>query len=209
MSAHDRLVDAWLAVIGRDGWRGATLAAAAAEAGVSEAECVSGAGDAFDAVAALADRVARAAVSAAAGAGGKVRDRLFDGFMAGFDALQPHRAAVEALVKSRDPGVHALLAARAGPALRRLAVAAGIDATGPAGAARLAALAGLAARALHAWRRDDSADMAGTMAALDRLLAEAEEVAEGGIGALIRRLIPAFPASRDRGTGPAPDPAAE
>lgn len=204
-AADPALVAAWLAVVARAGWAGATLAAVAAEAGRSEAETVAALGDGFDALAAFLESVATAAATAAAAAGGPVRDRLFDGIMAGFDMLQPHRAAVEALVRSRDPGVYALAAARAGPALRRLASAAGIEVSGLAGPARVAALAGLAARAFHAWRRDDSADMAATMATLDRLLAEAAEVAEGGPAALIRRLFPAWPGWPGRGRGQAPD----
>lgn len=209
MAADPALVAAWLAVVARAGWQGATLAATAAEAGRPEAEVAAELGDGFDALAAFLDQVGSAAVAAAAAASGPVRDRLFDGIMAGFDTLAPHRAAVEALVTSRDPGVWALAAARAGPAIRRLASAAGVDVTGLAGPARVAALAALAARAFHVWRRDQSPDMAATMAELDRLLARAADLAEAGPAALIRRLFPAFPGRRDRAPGPAPDPAAE
>lgn len=175
-----RFADAYLAVIGRAGLPAATPAAAAAEAGVPADELVATLGDAADAVAALLDRAGREAARAAA-SGGSVRDRLFAGIMAGLDVLQAHRAAVRALVAARDPGLVALVLARLGPGLRRLAAAAGVDVSGLAGMARLAGLATVIARAGRAWLADDSADMSRTMAELDRLLAEAERVATEGL----------------------------
>ncbi|MFN3591392.1 MAG: hypothetical protein ACK4TG_04310, partial [Thermaurantiacus sp.] len=74
-------MQAWMAVIGRDGWRAATLSAAAEEAGCPAYALVAAAGDAMDAVAAFMDHVAREAALAAA-TDGTVRDRLFAGFMA-------------------------------------------------------------------------------------------------------------------------------
>ncbi|WP_448581538.1 hypothetical protein [Thermaurantiacus sp.] len=209
MAPASDLLEAWLAVVARDGWSGATIALTAAQAGRPETEVAESLGDSFDALRAFLDSVATAAAAAAAAASGTVRDRLFDGLMAGFDILARHRAAVEALVSSSDPLVYALAASRAGPAMRRLASAAGVDITGLAGPARVAALLGLAARVFHAWRRDDSPDMAATMAELDRLLARAADVAESGLVALIRRLFPAVPGRRDQGRGQARDPAAE
>jgi hypothetical protein len=209
MAPDPSLLAAWLAVVGRDGWSGATLAATAAEAGRPEAEVAAALGDSVDALGAFLDSVGSKAATAAAAAGGPVRDRLFDGLMAGFDALQPHRAAVEALVTSGDPGVYAVAAARVGPAMRRLASAAGVDTSGLAGPARVAALAALAARVFHTWRRDDSPDMAATMAELDRLLARTAQVAEEGPAGLIRRLLPAVRGWSGRGQGQAGDPAAE
>jgi hypothetical protein len=198
-------LDAWLRVIARDGWSAATSKAAAAEAGMSSEALMEAVGDRLDAVAAFADRVVQEAAAAASG-GGSVRDRLFAALMAGFDALQAERVAVEKLLIARDPGLLLVAGGKAGPGLRRVAGAAGVDVQGLSGAARVGALATVAARALHMWRRDDSLDLARTMAELDRLLAEAERVATEGLTPAALGL--ALPRLR-RGSGPAPDPRSE
>ncbi len=142
----------------------------------------SAAGDKFDALAAFQEHVATEATNGARGSG-STRERLFDGLMQGFDALQAERAAVLAVWKSRDPGVAALIAGRAGWQLRRLATAAGVDVSGVRGQVRLAALAALALKAFGTWRQDEAADMSGTMAELDRLLDKAERAETQGLSA--------------------------
>jgi hypothetical protein len=191
MEARD-LLAAYLRVVARDGWAGAAPAAAAREAGVALEDILSAVGDPIDALAAFADEVGREALIGAA-SDGTVRDRLFDGVMRGFDALQPHRGAVEAIIASRDPGAFALVIGKAAAWIRRLVAAAGVPVTGLEGALRVAALSGLLASVLAAWRRDETADMAETMATLDTRLAEAERVAEHGALEAIRSVLPAFP----------------
>ena len=147
-----------------------------------------------------------------------MRERLFDGLMRGFDALQGRRGAALAIWNSRDPGVTLLLAGRAGLHLRRLAMAAGADVSGVRGQLRLAALGALCLQAFTAWRADESADMAATMAELDRLLERAERAeTEGltpdliglpGLSALVSRLPGrrAGAASGDPALPPSPGP---
>lgn len=197
-----KALDAWLTVIGRDGWRAATLEAAANEAGLEPARIAPALADPIDALSAFLAAISRDSLAAAAAAAGSVRDRLFDGIMAGFDRLQAHRPSVEAIIAARDPAIPALVAMGALPAARRLAAAAGVGTVGPQGALRVAALSGLLARVLHAWRKDESADMAATMAELDRLLEEAERAATKGI----RELLPAFPFPGRNDPAPAPEP---
>lgn len=177
---RDRAADGWLEAIGRAGWRKATAADAARAAGLTEDALAAAIGDRFDALAAFQDRVAAGAIAGMAG-GANVRERLFDGIMQAFDILQAQRPAVEAIIASRDPGVPMLLAGRAGLHVRRLALAAGVDAHGLGGQLRLAALSALGLKALATWRRDGSADMAATMAELDRLLDRAERAATEGV----------------------------
>ncbi len=205
-ASHDAASDAWLRAIAAHGWRDAAIDQAAAESGMSAEALISLVGDKFDAVTALQDRVFAETAKGAAGTG-SARERLFDGLMRGFDALQAHRAAVLTLWDSRDPGLAALLLGRARAGFRRLAGAAGISVDGLRGEARLAALAAIVAKAFAAWRTDDSADMAATMAELDRLLERAERAeTEGvspellglpGLGSLFDRL-PGFGAISDR-----------
>jgi hypothetical protein len=194
-------VAAFLRVVARDGWMATTPAAIARDAGIPLEQLLAEIGDPFDALAAFQEHVAREAMLGAASEG-SVRDRLFDGVMRGLDALQPHRGAVEALIAARDPGVLALAGAKAAAGARRLAAAAGVPVSGFAGPLRVAALSALFARVFAAWRRDETPDMAETMAELDRLLKDAERVAEGGLSEALRIALPAFPGLSPRDPAP-------
>ncbi len=106
------------------------------------------------------------------------RDRLFDVMMRRFDALQPHRAGIGNLIydQARDP-LAALCSVQ--PLLRSMAAmleAARIPSSGLAGAARSKGLAGLYLVTLRVWLRDETADMAKTMAALDGYLRRIESL---------------------------------
>jgi hypothetical protein len=179
-SRRDQALDGWLSAISDAGWRKATLEGAAAASGLTPADLIAALGDRFDALAAFQDRVAQEAALGCA-SGSAVRERLFDGMMQGFDLLQAHRGAVLALARSRDPGVAALVAGRAGLHVRRLASAAGMNLSGVKGHLRLVALSALCWQAFAAWRADDTADMAGTMAELDGLLGRAERAETEGL----------------------------
>lgn len=215
----ERALAGWLAEIAASGWRKARLEGAAEAAGMAPQDILTALGDKFDALAAYQDKVAREAALGAA-SGQSVRERLFDGMMQGFDQLQANRAAVLAIRSSRDPGVAALVAGRAGLQLRRLALAAGVNTSGVRGYLRLAAFSALALKALQAWAGDESPDMSGTMAELDRLLGRAERAAlEGlspdllglpGVTALFDRLRPGPRRGRaDPVPPPSPGPSAE
>ncbi len=104
------------------------------------------------------------------------RDRLFDLLMRRFDVLQQHRAGMLALLAylPRDP---VLSLALAGATLRSMAwmlETAGISAAGLRGTLRAQGLVAVWLYTLRAWRDDESADLASTMAALDKALDQAE-----------------------------------
>ena len=103
---------------------------------------------------------------------GSAHDRLFDALMRRFDALRPYREALGNIVcaEAGDP-VSALCGlCRLKRSMACMLEAAGLSATGLRGALRVKAL-GLAYLAtLRVFLRDDSPDMAATMAALDRNL---------------------------------------
>ena len=217
--ARSTLHAAWLAAIGEQGWRKASVEDVAAATGMTADAARRLGGDRIDMLVALQDRVAAEAAAGAAEAGGSVRDRLFDGLMRGFDALQANRAAVLAIWRSRDPGVALLLGGRGGLHVRALAQAAGVEVSGARGRLRIAALGALCLQAFRGWAADESADMSATMAELDRLLERAEKAElEGvtpdliglpGLTSLLSRL----PFGRRRGNGdpvppPSPDPQA-
>ncbi len=214
---------AFLRVIGVAGWRQAGIESAALEAGLPADELRTAVGDRYNVLTAFQDHVSSEAVQGAASATGGPRERLFDGVMQGFDALQAHRAAVISIWKSRDPAVGLVVGGRAPVDLRRLAIAAGVDVGGLRGQLRLAALSLLAVTVFRRWLTDESADLSATMAELDSLLEKAERAETDGVSpdliglpglsALSRRLSALLPGGR-RGNGdqalqPSPDPQAE
>ena len=105
-----------------------------------------------------------------------MRARLFDLLMRRFDALQQHRSGVLALLEALPgmPGLSLALTAATGRSMGWMLEAAGASAQGLTGTARITGLVGVWLHALRAWRTDESADLAGTMAALDKALDQAE-----------------------------------
>ena len=118
---------------------------------------------------------------------GDARDRLFDVLMSRFDALQPYRAGLGNILYDllRDPcaGLGALPGLQRSMAL--MLEAADLSASGPKGLIRIKGLAAIYLATLRVWLRDDSLDMAKTMAALDGYLRRVE-----GILRQVRRFSP-------------------
>ncbi len=104
------------------------------------------------------------------------RDRLFDILMRRFDVLQAHRMGMVALLDAlpTDPIVSMALGAATLRSMGWMLEAAGIPATGLRGRLRANGLVGVWLYTLRAWKDDESADLAGTMAALDKALDQAE-----------------------------------
>ena len=92
------------------------------------------------------------------------------------DVLQQYRGGVQAVLRAVpfDPGLALLLAAATGDSLSWIAQAAGVETSGIAGKLRVQALTVVWLQTVRAWDRDDSADLSGTMASLDRALDRAE-----------------------------------
>ena len=129
-----------------------------------------------------------------------VRDRLFDLLMRRFDMLQKHRGGMLALLRVL-PSMPVLSLALSAATFRNMGwmlEAAGVSAQGLAGRTRVAGLVGVWLHALRAWKDDDSMDLAGTMAALDKALDQAERFA-GYLGG--------GAAAPDQALAPEPDPA--
>jgi ubiquinone biosynthesis protein COQ9 len=143
-------------------------------------------------------RIADAAALASAGEEGPVRDRLFDMLMRRIDVFQAHRAGVLALLRAlpADPPTALMLAATSESSMGWLLAAAGVGSRGPLGRLRRKGLLAVWLWTLRAWRRDDSEDLAATMAALDHALSRAEQAA-----AWLSRRTPEAP------TEPEPDTA--
>ncbi len=106
------------------------------------------------------------------------RDRLFDVLMRRFDALGEDREAVSAILAAlcRDPLAGLCLSCGLPGSMRWMLEAAGVRSSGRVGRLLVKGLGAVWLATLTVWRRDDSADMARTMAALDRNLRRAERL---------------------------------
>ena len=180
-STDARLVAGFWQAMAEEGWQGLTLRGVAAAAGVSVAELRRRCPTPLDLLA-LHNRVVDQAVVAGTvpGQGGAARDRIFDVLMRRVDAMQPHRAGILRFLRDlpRDP-LLALVPLRALPrSMARMLEAAEVPAgMGPLGLLRVKGMAAVWLATERAWTRDESADLGATMAALDRALDRAEQVA--------------------------------
>jgi AcrR family transcriptional regulator len=111
---------------------------------------------------------------------GSAKDRLFDLMMRRFDRLQQNRDAYLTLLRElpQTPFEAACLTKQMRRSLALTLETAGISASGLKGLVRLQGLIGIYLAGLHAWRRDDSADLAKTMAEIDKRLAQAVKITE-------------------------------
>lgn len=108
------------------------------------------------------------------------RDRLFDILMERLDVINEQREGVCAVLKSFcfDPKQAIIGLPHLGRSMSWMLEAAGIDTTGVRGALHVAGLTGVYLKTLRTWMNDDSPDMGKTMAALDKYLGRAEQLAE-------------------------------
>lgn len=178
---QDAVIDAAMARIARDGWRRLSLADVAADAGVPLADVLIPFPTKYALINAFQDRIDAQMLStsdahtASGNAGVDARDRLFDLLMERFDALAPYRAAMAEIAKGSlsDPAAVRFLP-RMARTMARVLAAAGLESTGPCGLLRAKGLALVYADAFRVWLGDDGADLAKTMAALDKGLRRAE-----------------------------------
>ncbi len=106
------------------------------------------------------------------------RDRLFEIVMRRFDAMNENRAGTRALVMGvpRDPQTAIMSLCTLERSFRAMLEAAGISTGGIVGLVRVQGFKAVLACTLNAWAKDDSDDMAKTMAALDKALNRAESL---------------------------------
>jgi AcrR family transcriptional regulator len=171
---HDLIIDAVFVRIAQDGWRGLSMGAIAAEAGLPILRLYRAFPSKPAILAGFFRRIDEAvlAVPAETEPDERPRDRVFDLLMRRFDALGPYKPALEVLGRElpADPGAALSAGARLLRSMRWMLDAAGIATDGIVGmiAVKLTAAAYLAA--FRVWLSDDSPDLAPTMAALDRRL---------------------------------------
>ena len=160
------------------GWARVTVADAARAAGLSLAEArvrFPGKMALLRRFGAMLDQAALANDSG----DGPVRDRLFDLLMGRFDAMKPHRAGLAALLRSlpSDPATALALSCGTRRSMRWMLQAAGVSTVGLRGELRVRGLVGVWIWAMRAFARDQTEDLAPTMAALDKALSRANAAA--------------------------------
>lgn len=177
-----RLVDAMLDLAASRGWRDTKLADIAAAAGATAAELYPAYPSRMAVLAAFLRRIDREVLAAGFrfSPEDSVRDRLFEVLMRRFDALQPHREAVRRIRRDvmRVPPEAAALLPMVACSMNWMLVAAEAGSNGPAGGIKAVGLASVWLRTMAVWVEDDTADMAPTMAALDRNLGRAGRCAQ-------------------------------
>lgn len=176
----DALVAALWRVIAAHGWPGLTMARLAAEAAVPIATLRDRFPSRVDALVLHGRRVDHAVLAGTvAGQGGAARDRLFDVLMRRLDAMQPHRDGILRLLRDmrRDPSLAVLLGPQLSISMRWMLDAAEIGGDGCRRRLLALGLVGVWLAAVRAWAEDESEDLGTTMAALDRVLDRAEQVA--------------------------------
>jgi AcrR family transcriptional regulator len=170
----DRLVDAALRLIARHGWRRLSMAAIAAAAGLPILTVYRAFPSKPAILCAFARRIDETVLAATleTDPDERPRDRVFDLLMRRFDALRPHRGALEVLGRELpgDPVAALALGAALLRSIAWMLEAADISPHGLRGAITVKLTAAAYASVLRVWLRDDTPDLAPTMAALDRRL---------------------------------------
>jgi AcrR family transcriptional regulator len=175
-----RVVEAALKLAADQAWRRTSMADIAAEAGLDLAKVYQAVPGKAAVLTQFLSRIDEAMLAdGAAEPEAEARDRLFEVVMRRFDALAPYKEGVAAILRG---GVGApLMLACSGLAYRRslrwTLEAAGIGTSGPCGALRRAGLAAVMASTVRVWLKDESEDMAATMAHLDKQLDRTEWLA--------------------------------
>jgi len=111
---------------------------------------------------------------------GSVRDRLFALIMRRIDVLQAHREGVIALLRALpgDPPTALMLSCASQRSMAWLLAASGVPVTAcVVDQIRVKGLLAVWLWTVNAWRQDESADLASTMAALDVALGRADRAA--------------------------------
>jgi hypothetical protein len=177
-SILDAATDALMTLVAEHGWQKATLNMVAEKSGHALSDILPFAENRFDLLDHFGTRANMRALKIAEDEGGSeaVRDKLFSLIMARFDVLADHKAAIKSLSDSakRDPGLALYFAHRVRQTLGLFLEASGVNASTTSGRTRARGLTLLYARVVNVWFKDDSEDLAKTMAALDKALADAE-----------------------------------
>ena len=178
---REKAIHAALTLAARDGWDSVSLETIARHAKISFPVLCEQFQDRNDILAAYGRMVDRRTIEniGAPDESASHRDRLFDILMERLDILNQDRAALTSILESFrcDPKQAVISLPYLGRSMSKMLEAASIDTTGLRGAAHVMALTTVYLMTLRTWVEDESPDMGKTMAALDRNLGRAEQVA--------------------------------
>ena len=173
-----RIIDAALAAITREGWHRTSLAAIAAEAGLPILAVYRIFGSRQAILTGLMRRIDEKILAEPPSPepDERPRDRLFDLMMRRFDALVPYRETFEVLRRElpADPASALCVGVALLRSMRWMLEAADIATTGVRGAIAVKLVTTAYLSAMRVWSRDDSPDLGRTMAALDGALRRIE-----------------------------------
>lgn len=176
----NRVIDAMLDRVASVGWREVGLRDIADGAGIKLDTLHARFSGKYDILAQYIDQVDGMVLreTPAGGDSESARDRLFDVLMRRFDLLNKHKPAIVALVHDlrRDPVAGLWVACRLQKSMKWMLEAAALKSHGIRGRLRRRGLFLIYLRTQQVWLRDDSEDMARTMAELDRQLKRAESM---------------------------------
>ena len=177
-SDADRIIDATLARVASEGWRHLSLAAIADAAELPILRVYRTFGSKRAILRGLYRRVDAAALAEPPPAepAERPRDRLFDLLMRRFDTLRPYKPTLEVLRRELPGDPATLLCAGASllHSMRWMLEATNISTGGLRGAVAVKLTAAAYLSTMRVWQRDDSPDLARTMAALDARLRRIE-----------------------------------
>jgi AcrR family transcriptional regulator len=177
-SDAERIIDATLARVASEGWRHLSLAAIADAAELPIVRVYRTFGSKQAILRGLYRRVDAAALAEPPPAepAERPRDRLFDLLMRRFDTLQPYKPALEVLGRELrgDPVTVLCAGASLLRSMRWMLEATNISTGGLHGALAVKLTAAAYLSTMRVWQRDDSPDLARTMASLDARLRRIE-----------------------------------
>jgi AcrR family transcriptional regulator len=174
----DRIIDAALARIARDGWRRLSLAAVAGDAGLPVLRVYRNFRSKQAILRGFLRRIDEAVLAEPPPAEDdeRPRDRLFDLLMRRFDALRPYKSALGVLRRQLlgDPATALCVAVSLTCSMRWILEAADITTGGVRGALAVKLTGAAYLGTMGAWQHDDAPDLGQTMAALDGRLRRIE-----------------------------------
>lgn len=173
----DSIIDAILSLAASQGWKNISFEDVATEAGVDLADAREYFDDKLDIIGAYGRKLDRdMAENVSVDDDMSHREQVFDILMERFDLLNENRDAIVSMLDSMkgDPKDAVMGLPHLARSMTRVLEIAKIPTSGLTGCGRVLALTGLYVYVLRTWKDDDTADMAKTMAALDKALDKAE-----------------------------------
>jgi ubiquinone biosynthesis protein COQ9 len=181
IQTREAIVMAALHLAAQQGWEQVTFYDVAQEVNLSLAELFIHCEDKFDILAALGRMIDRKMLEGMAEHSPETstRDALFDILMDRFEILNENRDGITAILQSFkfDPKQAVISLPHLCRSMSWILESAQINTNGIRGAIKVSGMTGIYLKVLKVWMRDDSPDLSKTMAALDKELERAEQLA--------------------------------